>query len=153
MQNPGAGTRSVYVPILLHIYRIWYAIRSQSIERSTAHGNEFNWVSSALSFIEGVHIGACPKFDTVWQYLSPIPVGRRGVISSFKWFLPAVLTCRGKGEGSAPCAHGPFCCCYAKLSLLSSFLGLNPLPPKVGTTSSSFLLSCLYIRSLCFVCR
>jgi hypothetical protein len=27
---------------------------------------------------------ACPKFDMVWLYGSPIPVGRRGVISSFK---------------------------------------------------------------------
>ncbi len=42
---------------------------------------------------------AWPKFDMVWQYLSPIPVGRRGVISSFKWFLPAVATCRGSGKG------------------------------------------------------
>jgi hypothetical protein len=25
--------------------------------------------------------------------------GRRGVISSFKWFLPAFATCRGRGEG------------------------------------------------------
>jgi hypothetical protein len=25
---------------------------------------------------------ACPKFDMVWLYPSPIPVGRRGVISS-----------------------------------------------------------------------
>jgi hypothetical protein len=41
-------------------------------------------VCSALSFIEGVHIGACPKFDMVWLNLLPIPVGRRGVISSFK---------------------------------------------------------------------
>jgi hypothetical protein len=27
---------------------------------------------------------ACPEFDMVWLNLSPIPVGRRGVISSFK---------------------------------------------------------------------
>ncbi len=33
----------------------------------------------------------------VWQYLSLIPVGRKGVISSFKWFLPVVATCRGGG--------------------------------------------------------
>jgi hypothetical protein len=26
----------------------------------------------------------CLKFDMVWLYPSPIPVGRRGVISSFK---------------------------------------------------------------------
>ncbi len=37
----------------------------------------------------------------VWPYRSPIPVGRRGVISSFNWFLPAVATYRG--GGSAPC--------------------------------------------------
>ncbi len=44
------------------------------------------------------------KFDKVWQYRSPIPVGRRGVISSFKLFLPAAVPmCRGRGRGSAPC--------------------------------------------------
>jgi hypothetical protein len=31
--------------------------------------------------------------------LSPIPVGRRGVISSFKLFLPVFATRRGRGEG------------------------------------------------------
>ncbi len=42
---------------------------------------------------------ACPKFDMVWLYHSPIPVGRRGIISSFKWFLPAFATRRGRGRG------------------------------------------------------
>ncbi len=45
---------------------------------------------------------ACPKFDMVWLYLSPIPVGRRWVISSFKWFLPAFATRRGGEEGRHP---------------------------------------------------
>ncbi len=39
---------------------------------------------------------ASPKFDMVWQYLSPIPVGRRG-------------------RGSAPCGHSGTlgtCCIY-----------------------------------------
>ncbi len=31
--------------------------------------------------------------------LSPIPVARRGVNSSFKWFLPVFATRRGRGEG------------------------------------------------------
>ncbi len=35
----------------------------------------------------------------VWRNLSPIPVGSRGVISSFKWFFPVVATRRGRGEG------------------------------------------------------
>ncbi len=30
----------------------------------------------------------CSKFDMVWLNLSPIPVGRRGIISSIKLFLP-----------------------------------------------------------------
>ncbi len=42
---------------------------------------------------------ACPKFDMVWLYRSPIPVGRRGIISSFKFFLPAFATRRGRREG------------------------------------------------------
>ncbi len=33
----------------------------------------------------------------VWLYRSPIPVRRRGVISSFKWFLPAFATRRERG--------------------------------------------------------
>ncbi len=46
---------------------------------------------------------ASPKFDMVWIHRSPIQVGRRGVISSFKtWFLPAFATRRGRGRGSAP---------------------------------------------------
>ncbi len=36
-------------------------------------------------------------FCMVWLNLSPIPVGRRGVISSFKWFLSVYATCRGGG--------------------------------------------------------
>jgi hypothetical protein len=40
----------------------------------------------------------------VWLYRSPIPVGRRGVISSFKWFLPPSLRVEG-GGGSAPCVR------------------------------------------------
>jgi hypothetical protein len=40
---------------------------------------------------------ACPKFDMVWFYPSSIPVGRRDVISSFKLFLPAFATRRGRG--------------------------------------------------------
>jgi hypothetical protein len=42
---------------------------------------------------------ACPKFDMVWQYRSPIPVGRRrGIISSSNdFYLPSL-----REEGSAP---------------------------------------------------
>ncbi len=46
---------------------------------------------------------ACPKFDMVWLYHSPIPVGWRGVIYSFKWFLPALTGLEdGGGEGQHP---------------------------------------------------
>jgi hypothetical protein len=34
----------------------------------------------------------------VWLNLSPIPVGRRGIIFWFKWFLPVFATRRGRGE-------------------------------------------------------
>ncbi len=48
-------------------------------------------VSSALSFIRGVHIGAraLHVLNLIWVWLnrSPIPVGRKRVISSFKLFL------------------------------------------------------------------
>ncbi len=42
---------------------------------------------------------ACPKFDMVWATSLANPSGEEGVISSFKWFLPAVATCRGRGGG------------------------------------------------------
>ncbi len=32
----------------------------------------------------------CPQFDMLWLNRSPIPVGRRGVISSLKKLLPAI---------------------------------------------------------------
>jgi hypothetical protein len=35
----------------------------------------------------------------VWLNLSPIPVGRKGVISPFKLFLPVFATRRARGEG------------------------------------------------------
>jgi hypothetical protein len=60
----------------------------------------------ALSFLGGVShrnkSATCTKFDMVWLYRSPIPVGRRGVISSFKLFLTAFPRVE-RGEGSAPC--------------------------------------------------
>jgi hypothetical protein len=46
----------------------------------------------------------CPKFDLVWLHRSSIPVGRSGVISSFKLFLPDVATCRGREGGVGTCA-------------------------------------------------
>jgi hypothetical protein len=44
------------------------------------------------------------KFDMVWLYRSPIPVGSRGLFYSFNdFYLPAL---RLEGGGSAPCAGG-----------------------------------------------
>ncbi len=71
-----------------------------------------NWLESPLSYFSTfVYRGssnrrksaACPKFDMVWLHPSHIPVGRRGVISSFKLFLPAFATHKRRGEGSALC--------------------------------------------------
>ncbi len=39
----------------------------------------------------------------VWLYRSPTPVVRRGVISSFRWFLPAFAALKERGRGSASC--------------------------------------------------
>ena len=41
-------------------------------------------------------------YSREWAVSLAYPSGRRGIISSFKWFLPAVATCRGGGR-SAPC--------------------------------------------------
>ncbi len=48
-----------------------------------------SWVSSALPFIGGVNIGIRAKHVLNLIWFGCIPTGRRGVISSFKWFLPA----------------------------------------------------------------
>ncbi len=52
---------------------------------------------------------ACPKFDMVWQYRSPIPVGRREVISSIRVeeggggaALCGMLVCGWHWMGSIP---------------------------------------------------
>ncbi len=37
--------------------------------------------------------------DMVWLYRLPTPVGRRGIISSVKWFLPVVATATHRGSG------------------------------------------------------
>ncbi len=58
--------------------------------------------SSTISSIGNSHrikSAACPKFDMVWLNRSPIPVGRRGVISSLKFFLPAFAVLIGRGVG------------------------------------------------------
>ncbi len=65
-------------------------------------------------FIGGVHIGAraLHVLNLIWfGYIARLSQwGKRVVISSFKWFLPAVATCRGrKGGGSALCGYGTFC--------------------------------------------
>ncbi len=63
-----------------------------------------HWVSSSLSFIKGVHISARALLDInlkwIWLYRSHIPVGRRGVFYSVKWYLPAFAALRGGGGGS-----------------------------------------------------
>ncbi len=51
---------------------------------------------------------SCSKFDMVLLNLSPIPVGRRGVISSFKLFLPVFATRKG-GGGRRPVVVGTTC--------------------------------------------
>ncbi len=37
------------------------------------------------------------KFDMVWLYRSPIPVGKKGVFYSLQFFLPAIAALRGRG--------------------------------------------------------
>ncbi len=57
---------------------------------------------SPLSFVGEAHIGARALLDMVWLYHSPIPVGRRGVIYLFKFFLPAVTGLEGGGPVQHP---------------------------------------------------
>jgi hypothetical protein len=57
----------------------------------------------------------------VWLSLSPIPVGRRGVISSFKWFFYlSSLHVEERGRESAPCDYAPTPSAIANLRKLSS---------------------------------
>jgi len=83
---------------------------------------EFN---STLSFTGRVHIGAraLHVLTFIWfgNYRTPIPVGRRGVISSFKWFLPALATCRGRGW-SAPWGAATHIVIMTTFGLASAFI-------------------------------
>ncbi len=63
-------------------------------------------VSSALSLIGGVHIGARTLhiLNLMWfGYIARLSQWGGGVISTFKWFLPALLHGEEVGRGSAPC--------------------------------------------------
>jgi hypothetical protein len=85
----------------------------------------------------------------VYPYCSPILVGRRGVISSFKLFLPDFATRKGRGGGkvgSAPCALDEVKKCSGNVyqpslegaalpSLSSLLLGIVPLPETVPLLS------------------
>ena len=56
---------------------------------------------------------SCPKFDMVWLYYLPIPVGRREAIFLFKFCLPALATPRGGGV--APCEINKALCSQASV--------------------------------------
>jgi hypothetical protein len=52
---------------------------------------------------------ACPKFDMGWLNLSPIPVGKRGIIPSCKDFYLSSLHVEegGRGQRRMPCDPDP----------------------------------------------
>jgi hypothetical protein len=87
----------------------WFVSRYESFgSAGITQSNKLTTVKGPLSyfnsfFYKGIsQLGksaACPKFDLVWIYRLPIPLGRRGVICSFKLFLPAFATLRGRGRG------------------------------------------------------
>ncbi len=72
------------------------------------------WLGDIVDFGRGLsnwppsYSAACPKFDMVWLHCSPIPVGRKWVISSLKWFLPTFAIRKGsrKGVGTLWDWHG-----------------------------------------------
>ncbi len=66
---------------------------------------------------------ACSKFDMVWLYRWTISVGRRGVISSFKLFLPAFDIGRERGGGRHPVGLSP--CSIEKLRLCTKQRGME----------------------------
>ncbi len=82
------------------LYQSKYSTQSNEVTRG------HHWVSPALSFIGGVHIGPRAlldkKFDMVWLCRSPIQVGRRGAFSSFKWFYLPLLHLQDVAGGRHP---------------------------------------------------
>ncbi len=86
-----------------------YQWRSQSTELTSRGPPELvqHFLLQGVEFTSVQERAACPKFDMVWLNRSPIPgQGRRGIISSFKRFLPAFPRIE-KGGGSAPCGGNP----------------------------------------------
>ncbi len=65
-------------------------------------------VSSALSFVGGVYIGAVALHALNWWGLAKISRLSQWVGSSFKWFLPVFATRRGRGEGICAVWHEPW---------------------------------------------
>ncbi len=107
--NGGVGTRQAaathglkvqYARTDIRKYRIHIFICSES-------GRVWNSEGTLSLFSTFVYRGSsyrqkcagCPTFDMVWLYRSHIPLGRRGVISSFIIFLPGFAKRRGRRGG------------------------------------------------------
>ncbi len=85
---------TVQVPNLALTYRKRITVYTEFVQNFRLQG-EFT-VHRRLS-------AAWHKFDMAWLNRLLIPVGRRGYIYSFKWFLPAFAALRG-GGGQHPVA-------------------------------------------------
>ncbi len=77
---PGVLGKYSYLKILATIYKKTFIAAALLWVMNKLEGPGDHWVSSALSFIGGVHShrresAAWNKFDMVWLYRSPVPVG------------------------------------------------------------------------------
>ncbi len=79
--------------------------------------------------------------ELVLPFSSPFPVGRRGVISSFKWFLPAFPTRGWEGSQSAACGRSILFHETVPLKALSARASNPSSPstsrPRTGTSANS----------------
>jgi hypothetical protein len=91
--NPSTLPVAVYLPMCVRdhtpLAEDWYRTEKQGTSRDQSPKLQFPSQSKELT--------RGPP-ELVWLNLSPIPVGRRGVISSLKWFLPFFATRRGGGS-------------------------------------------------------
>ncbi len=134
--NVEIGTEAALFPEKEHINGIAFAVSLQHFSMGNPQSNELTRGTTELvqhfRSQRGVDIGARALLDINLAISLAYPSWKEGVFHSFKWFLPAFATLRGRGGGSAPCGSTQRCQC-----ILFSVVFTPSLPPP-GHLSSLY---------------